>query len=391
MASAMPSEMQRLSDLIGDIYDCVLDPDRWDDTLGDLHRFLDLENCLLYVLDSRSRTFRMQKAVGIEPAQLARMADFATDVTEGIAHIPDLMTRPLDEPFAIRRDVSDEVTFANRYFLEWAKPQGLIDTLFMHLMRGPQRTAEIAMGRHQRFGVVGEREIGLMRLISPHLRRAINISDLIEMKSLKAIALGEAMDAMAVGIVLVAADAGIVHANRRAERMLAEGWPIRSAEGRLSAGDPGARDRLRRVIALAARKDTEIGAAGIGMALASPDLGVATAHVLPLAGGDLRTRLAPRAVAAVFISSETSRATVALDGVAETFSLTPAETRLLGRLAMGDSIDAAAKALGVARPTVKTHLARILSKTGSRRQADLVALVHRLVPPTGAGDGDARA
>jgi DNA-binding CsgD family transcriptional regulator len=172
--------------------------------------------------------------------------------------------------------------------------------------------------------------------------------------------------------------------------MFARSGPILSVNGHLVAGASGAGDRLRRILAKVARRESDIGVDGVGMAFTTPDHGVATAHVLPLTNGDVRTRLAPRAVAAIFISSKTSRSAVALEGVAETFSLTPAETRLLGRLAMGDSIDAAASALGVTRPTVKTHLARILSKTGSRRQADLVALVHRLVPPTAAGGDEAR-
>ena len=53
---------------------------------------------------------------------------------------------------------------------------------------------------------------------------------------------------------------------------------------------------------------------------------------------------------------------------------------LLERLAAGETIDKAAKSLDIARTTVKTHLARLLSKTGSRRQTDLLGLVHRLVP-----------
>jgi DNA-binding CsgD family transcriptional regulator len=41
----------------------------------------------------------------------------------------------------------------------------------------------------------------------------------------------------------------------------------------------------------------------------------------------------------------------------------------------------AAAALGIAETTAKTHLSRIFAKTGVSRQAELVALVHRLTPP----------
>ena len=59
------------------------------------------------------------------------------------------------------------------------------------------------------------------------------------------------------------------------------------------------------------------------------------------------------------------------------FGLTPAEARVVLRLLSGDSLRAAAKALGVQYETVRTHLMSIFQKTGTRRQAELVILVIR--------------
>jgi DNA-binding CsgD family transcriptional regulator len=119
------------------------------------------------------------------------------------------------------------------------------------------------------------------------------------------------------------------------------------------------------------------------MALREGSGKMATAHVLPLARGKIRTRLLPRAVAAVFVASELHLPFGRLDAVKEAFGLTPAETRLLERLTRGESIADAAAAMKVAVTTVKTHRSRLLSKTGARRQTNLVSLVHRLVPTIG--------
>ena len=393
MNVATPSrDGKHLSELIGAIYDCAIDPDLWDGTLDQIRRLLACANAILYVTDPLTSDLRLLKMIGVDAYWAARLDRHDADLAALHATLPDFYTRPLDRPFVCRRDARAEHWFANGYYREWAAPQGIVDVIDTILVRRPDRVASCALCRHERFGLFGDSEIRLAGLIAPHLRRAVTISDLIDLKRLEADALGETLDLLTVGIVLVAEDGAIVHANRPAETMLARGEPIRSVNGRLATGAAGVTDRLDRVVAMAASREWEIGTAGIGMALTGPeqDVATATAYILPLAGGSLRTRLLPRAAAAVFISSNAERTVASLEGVADTFALTRAETRVLARLVAGDSIEAAASALGVARPTLKTHLARILSKTGARRQADLIALVHGLVAPTVAGGNNVR-
>ena len=105
------------------------------------------------------------------------------------------------------------------------------------------------------------------------------------------------------------------------------------------------------------------------------------AHVLPLTGGDLRTRLQPAAVAAIFIGARPDEREVA-EIAAATYGLTPAETRVLTSLLSGRTPGKSAADLGVAVATVKTQLKHIFSKTGISRQADLMRLGTGLVPPS---------
>src|SRR5262249_41712931 len=117
----------------------------------------------------------------------------------------------------------------------------------------------------------------------------------------------------------------------------------------------------------------------IGVPLGSEK--AAIAHVLPLACGDLRTRLAPQATAAVFITEPTDVAPQDIGAVAANFGLSPAEARLLEHVVCGESVGEAAHALRISTHTARTRLAHIFSKTGASRQADLIALVNRIVPP----------
>jgi DNA-binding CsgD family transcriptional regulator len=64
--------------------------------------------------------------------------------------------------------------------------------------------------------------------------------------------------------------------------------------------------------------------------------------------------------------------------LAETFGLTPAETRLASIMAAGISIEQAADQLGLSRATVRKQLKAVFAKTATHRQSELVALLSRL-------------
>jgi DNA-binding CsgD family transcriptional regulator len=140
-----------------------------------------------------------------------------------------------------------------------------------------------------------------------------------------------------------------------------------------------ANGELANAISLARTDEGMIAGNGIGVPLRNE--GPSVAHVLPLARGDLRTRLMPQATAAVFITRAESFAPGDIGALAGSFGLTPAETRTLEHLVANATITEAAKALGISATTARTHLAHIFSKTGVSRQADLLTLVSRLVPP----------
>src|SRR5690606_12616394 len=126
----------------------------------------------------------------------------------------------LDEPVVGRRDIPDEVFRTSRYWQEWAAPQGTVDFITLNLMRTPDRLSGAALGRFEEHGLITDREVRLLRLIAPHLRRAVTITDLIDMKCMEAETLGRTLDMVSAGVLLVAQDAEILQTNRVADRML---------------------------------------------------------------------------------------------------------------------------------------------------------------------------
>jgi len=193
-------------------------------------------------------------------------------------------------------------------------------------------------------------------------------------------ALAAVLDNFALGVIVVSDGNQILFANRTALTMFANGHPVRSLNGRLSTRDSEAIDRLYEAIALVRHGQSATGAGGFGVALKGALGERALAYVFPLACRDPGARLGPP-TAAVLVTSAVVRPTGSVAAVARCFGLTPAESRVVERLVAGATLVDAAADLGIADTTAKTHLSHIFSKTGVGRQADLIALIHRVAPP----------
>ena len=99
-------------------------------------------------------------------------------------------------------------------------------------------------------------------------------------------------------------------------------------------------------------------------------------RVLPV-GGPARTPfLGARAL--LVISDLHGRSQPQASVLAETFGLTPADSKLASLIATGISIEHAAEQLGLARATVRNQLKAVFAKTATHRQSELVALLSRL-------------
>jgi DNA-binding CsgD family transcriptional regulator/PAS domain-containing protein len=373
-----------LSNLIGSIYDCALDPSRWDQTLIAVKDALDCRTAGLHLNDLRDGRFLINKSVGIEPEIQEQMQKHLPEVhawlVRGLALLPSL-----DEPYLISRHIPQAEVEASPYYQECMKPYGMVDIMQYFLMHTPTRFSGLGFGRHGQYDVVGAREIELGGLLLPHLRRAVTISNVLDARTIERSRMVEALDALRCAVVLTNGSGRVMHANRAAEDMLRAGDPIQSVGGVLQATVPTAAAELRAAIALAAKDESQIGKTGLAIRLTDVTAPPMFAHVLPMAAGDLRTRLVPASIAAIFIGASPDEQDSA-ETMAAAFGLTPAETRVLASLLGGRTVAETATALGVAITTARTHLDNIFAKTGVSRQAELVRLASQIVPPANQPD-----
>lgn len=181
----------------------------------------------------------------------------------------------------------------------------------------------------------------------------------------------QTFDYISLGIAVLDGDGRLLFANRAA-RALADGKDGLSLTTTLGVEDPHAGGRLRKAIAVVLSSDA--GSADLPGCVSIPrpsgrrDI---LALILSLQrGADMRGP-----AAAIFLSDPELRSKVPDDVLAGLFGLTPTEALVATLLAEGNRANEIAEMLKVSPTTVAFHIRNLLGKTGTSRQADLIALL----------------
>src|ERR1051326_7642002 len=224
--------------------------------------------CAIYRINLENPQVTFLRQWNGEPGRLALLETHGPDAAEIYQMSQVVRSQPIDEPLVLTRHLSRDTWVRTRYYTEWAKPRGVCDSIQTMVLREPRRIGIFAANRHETMGPISDREVAILRLLAPHIRRAVTIGDLMDLKKFEVQALGSTLDHLAAGVVVVGDGNRILHANDTARRMFASGTPVRSLQGRLAARGARAEAELTKAIDLARRNESGIGAAGIGVPLA---------------------------------------------------------------------------------------------------------------------------
>ena len=370
---------ERLSQLIGLIYDCAIDPARWPIALDAIRVEIGGANAALDLLALPHGTHLLQTSVNIASPYRETRADYGADVLTMWGGPESMQQLPIDEPRSLLAVNPDAESMGLAIFEEWAKPQGIADVMGVFLARDGETFGTVGFGRSRRDGPYGARELEIMGLLVPHLQRAAAINRLLDIAALERSTFAALFDALSVPVLLVSRGSRLVHANRSGQALLDEGDVLKAQGGVLTTREAGAGRALAAAVAEATERPDQLDRKGLGIPLRRPDGEVGALHVLPLARDALPGRAEP--LAAVFVARSLSPLVAPTQIFSALFGLTPGEGRVFDHIVAGRSVAQTAEALGVADSTVKTHLLRVYDKTGVRRQAELVHMAASLAAP----------
>jgi DNA-binding CsgD family transcriptional regulator/PAS domain-containing protein len=368
---------QALSDTIGAIYDCALDPLRWPDTCRKIADLCESTAGGICVHDMRHAQNDQLFVFGYEPEFLEKLGKHyaqspmaASDVVASIGDVSALSTE--------RDDLLE-----SRFYREVLEPFGLQDIIWFPALRTGGRMASMHASRQEKAPHYQQREISLFKLLSPHVCRVLAISDVLDIRTLRSEVLERTLDGLVAGVFLTARDGRLVYMNAAAERQIKTGNALRIVNNRIAPIDPTARAALSKAIDEAARDDIDKDLSEHSLAIPDVDGGTGyVATLLPVDRGQRRDIIAPFAASvAVFTKDPVQAPLMPGEAFARLYNLTGGELRVVLALAQGLGAKEAADMLGISEPTVRTHLKHMFSKTDTNRQADLVRLLQSSAPP----------
>jgi len=293
---------------------------------------------------------------------------------------------PLDRVFTVDDLMSEAQWTSSPYF----KTYGMAHDTF-HIMGADVSTPD---GGKLRFRITRPKgapkfstaERTLCEMILPHLRRAMHVHNLLDRSESMEELYAQAISRLSVATIVLDQHGSVLQLNPVAKELLDRADGMKLVGGCLEATYPSDNRELQRLLRSAFARDpksdkTSSGAEAMSVTRPSGNVNLGVV-VEPVQSQDWAEDKSKPAVV-VYIRDAVGRSVASETVTKQLFNLTRAETALALELANGLSLEEAAEVLNVRRNTARAHLRSIFSKTGVRRQTELVRIILNSVVALG--------
>ena len=361
---AFGAEWEIVSDLIGRIYECSLDPTLWDDTLSAIvAAFSPHEWDVAMLVWERLNPpgGRFVAAVGVNPAvRDVYLAVFAGRNPWSQAVMRQRAGRLIDTYDVVPPEVFRQSGMYQHFLKTWEIDRALAIVLDR---QGDEKLGLLVVGK------ATEDVEGLkrgLRLLAPHIQRAVRIREHLRAANLRAASAEATLDQASSAVLTLTEALELVYANPLAEQLAARGlYTVR--QGRVAFHDPAARrafDDLRHTpstrSAAFSAEDGEGRRVNILAARHEPGGGLEQATI----------------VACLDVGDQSPL--LEIDRLRAWFGFTPTEGRLAAALASGATLQDYVRRRNVSIAAGRYLLKSMFRKADVTSQAQLVARLKAL-------------
>lgn len=370
-------DVEELSDLIGQIYETVLDSATWATVLEKVCRFVGASASRIYWRDACNAEAETIYSWGFQPQFLDVYR--RNYVSLNPLYPASVFINP-GEIFSSQDLVPSHEFQASRFFKEWVAPQGFFDAAIFNIQRYQTSAAAFTVITGRDYGAVDDAMRYRLTLLAPHLQRAVLIGRELGKRDLQSQSLEGALNLVEAGVFILDGEGRAVWSNHAGTALLTKGDVVRASAPRLTLGSPDANHALRiglsgspgRSDPMSPREQAVIKMVDVHGATWTGCLMRLPAHS---ATQSAFQEVGPSARAALFIRPAEVVPTSGIEACARQYGLTPAEVRVLNAVMEIDTVSDIAAGLGISTNTVKKHLSALFEKTGVSRRAALVKTV----------------
>lgn len=371
----------RFSHIVDTIYESAVDPTRWTDCLEAIRLALSGTYASLIVRmgsgsaeDTGLIVWTSRDKRNIDPSnQYLSFSPFTGMPPDRLVTTGDVL--------------SDADWRTSSYYRDWCAPMNVYHVMAADIGTRDGGVYGFRVTRPEEAPPFSLQDRELGRRLLPHIKRALNLHLAIH-QDRKVISLySRAMSQLMVGVVILDQNSQVIECNPAASAILNMEDGLRIVGKQLEATYAGENRKLQRLIrdALTQPQTAKISvteAVSISRPSGQLSWGVVVQSIL----ADQWTEGKQRPCVAVFVRDTEGKAHPPVRLAQQLFQLTPAETALAIELANGLSLEEAAEALNIRRNTARAHLRSIFSKTGVRRQTELVRIFLNSVAWLGSRD-----
>jgi len=361
---------ETLSRLLGSLYDAASDASRWEPFLQQLAKASQAHAAALVMHQVGPELHAVTASWGLVPEGLTLYERHygPLDVWVGRARqVPTAQACLSQELCSMEEFVKTEIynDFMARFGIEHA--------MFGVILNTPSHGASVSLFRDRSRPEFNPSDLDILRFLNPHIQRAFKLH--FQFASLQARSAGfeAAMDMHPTGIVFLGTEGQVMLMNRAASAFVSERDGLLASRGRLRAERPAESAFLEKIIREATSTSNGKGLSAGGTVLVSrhtrPPLQI---RVSPIRNSPIGSE----AVAAiVFVTDPLQRLRPTQDVLRVRFGLTPAEGRVALLLSDGHAPRKIANMIGITDNTVRSQIKSIFSKTGVRRQGELIRIL----------------
>lgn len=373
-------ELGEYDRIVSALYDASLDSRRWGEAL-EMFRVLFQANFVTLILRSPDESnLGMMIAVGVEGG------DKVTYLPYGHSMTP-FVNQPVDKVFTVEDLMTESEWRRMPYYQHWCAPVDVFHVMGADISTPDSGKLRFRITRSEAAPKFSALDRARCEALLQHLRRALHIHNLIDRSESLGTLYSQAIGRLSVGTLVLDETGKVLEQNLIARELLAANDGLKLVGGRLEASYPSDNRELQQLIRSAfARHSGDPMTVASAMSVSRPsgqvNLGVV---VEPVPSQEWAEGKGQPAVL-VYIRDAAGKSQASTAAAKQLFNLTPAETALAMELANGLSLEEAAEALNIRRNTARAHLRSIFSKTGVRRQTELVRIILNSVAPLSRKD-----